>query len=89
MGLEERGDAAAELSKIPAESSSVLRDSQDLELNQKHAPRVPWWSYIWDYDPGRSHEERVFLQKLDVFLITSMYSILHHGSRYDHPCPGS
>ncbi|KAK7955647.1 major facilitator superfamily transporter [Apiospora aurea] len=68
MGFEERGDAA-EHSKVPVESL-VVRDSQDLELNQKHAPKAPWWSYIWDYDPGRSHEERVFIQKLDVFLIT-------------------
>ncbi|KAK8129062.1 major facilitator superfamily transporter [Apiospora sp. TS-2023a] len=73
MGIAEGGDAAAaELSKKPAESSSVARDSQDLELSQKHAPRVPWWSYIWDYDPGRPHEERVFLQKLDIFLITML-----------------
>lgn len=72
MRFEERGHAG-EHSKVPVESSSVASDSQDLELNQKHAPGVPWWSYIWDYDPGRSHEERVFLQKLDVFLITSTY----------------
>ncbi|KAK8060934.1 major facilitator superfamily transporter [Apiospora saccharicola] len=73
MGIAEAGDAAtAELSKKLAESSSVVRDSQDLEVSQKHAARVPWWSYIWDYDPGRSHEERVFLQKLDIFLITML-----------------
>ncbi|KAI8182082.1 Pantothenate transporter liz1 [Colletotrichum sp. SAR 10_75] len=34
--------------------------------------KAPWWSYIWDYEPGRSHEERVFIQKLDVFLITML-----------------
>ncbi|KAK8043203.1 major facilitator superfamily transporter [Apiospora phragmitis] len=70
MGFEEGADAA-EHSKVPLESS-IVRDSEDLELNQKHAPKVPWWSYIWDYDPGRSHEERVFTQKLDVFLITML-----------------
>ncbi|KAF3807357.1 Pantothenate transporter liz1 [Colletotrichum gloeosporioides] len=34
--------------------------------------KAPWWSYIWDYEPGRSHEERVFIQKLDIFLITML-----------------
>ncbi|KAJ0330597.1 hypothetical protein COL922a_012312 [Colletotrichum nupharicola] len=34
--------------------------------------KAPWWSYIWDYEPGRSHEERMFIQKLDVFLITML-----------------
>ncbi|OTA99408.1 hypothetical protein M426DRAFT_67888 [Hypoxylon sp. CI-4A] len=34
--------------------------------------KAPWWSYIWDYEPGRSHEERVFIQKLDVFLVTML-----------------
>ncbi|KAK1994116.1 major facilitator superfamily transporter [Colletotrichum falcatum] len=32
--------------------------------------KAPWWAYIWDYDPGRSPEERAFIQKLDVFLVT-------------------
>ncbi|ORY62443.1 major facilitator superfamily transporter [Pseudomassariella vexata] len=35
-------------------------------------PKAPWWSYIWDYEPERSHEERVFIQKLDMFLITML-----------------
>ncbi|KAF3057206.1 Pantothenate transporter liz1 [Daldinia childiae] len=34
--------------------------------------KAPWWSYIWDYEPGRSHEERVFIQKLDIFLVTML-----------------
>ncbi|KAF9875071.1 major facilitator superfamily transporter [Colletotrichum karsti] len=34
--------------------------------------KAPWWSYIWDYEPGRSHEERMFIQKLDVFLVTML-----------------
>ncbi|KAI9839484.1 MAG: hypothetical protein M1819_002109 [Sarea resinae] len=34
--------------------------------------KAPWWSYIWDYEPGRSHEERKFVQKLDVFLISML-----------------
>ncbi|TDZ30779.1 Pantothenate transporter liz1 [Colletotrichum spinosum] len=38
----------------------------------KNGEKAPWWSYIWDYEPGRSHEERVFIQKLDVFLITML-----------------
>ncbi|KAH6659431.1 major facilitator superfamily transporter [Truncatella angustata] len=34
--------------------------------------KTPWWSYIWDYDPGRSQEERRFIRKLDIYLITML-----------------
>ncbi|KAJ4337093.1 hypothetical protein N0V87_004946 [Didymella glomerata] len=46
-------------------SQSDVTASQDLE--QK---KVPWYAYIWDYEPDRTHEERVFVSKLDVYLIT-------------------
>ncbi|KZM24959.1 uncharacterized protein EKO05_0010497 [Ascochyta rabiei] len=32
--------------------------------------KVPWYAYIWDYEPDRTHEERVFVSKLDAYLIT-------------------
>ncbi|KUJ07900.1 major facilitator superfamily transporter [Mollisia scopiformis] len=32
--------------------------------------KAPWWSYIWDYGPGRSFEEVKFIQKLDIGLLT-------------------
>ncbi|KAK6827241.1 major facilitator superfamily transporter [Apiospora arundinis] len=70
MGFEERG-VPLEDSKVPVEST-IGSESTDLEHNHKPSSRVPWWSYIWDYDPGRSHEECVFIQKLDVFLITML-----------------
>lgn len=38
--------------------------------DQNAKEKVPWWSYIWDYEPGRSEEERRFISKLDVYLIT-------------------
>lgn len=28
------------------------------------------WSYIWDHEPTRNHEERSFLHKLDIYLVT-------------------
>ncbi|KAK7755094.1 hypothetical protein SLS62_002909 [Diatrype stigma] len=36
------------------------------------AKKAPWWSYVWDYEPGRTKEERAFVQKLDVYLLTLM-----------------
>jgi MFS transporter, ACS family, pantothenate transporter len=33
---------------------------------------VPWWSYIWDYDPKRTPAERAFLRKLDTYLISML-----------------
>ncbi|PVH72682.1 major facilitator superfamily transporter [Cadophora sp. DSE1049] len=44
-----------------SESSSVQLDERE---------KVSWWSYIWDYDPTRTKEERKFLQKLDLSLLT-------------------
>ncbi|KAF1842235.1 major facilitator superfamily transporter [Cucurbitaria berberidis CBS 394.84] len=45
----------------------------DVSLSQEPASKkVPWWSYIWDYEPGRTHEERKFIQKLDIYLITML-----------------
>ncbi|KAI7787487.1 major facilitator superfamily transporter [Diaporthe eres] len=32
--------------------------------------KAPWWSYFWDYEPTRTPEERKFVQKLDVSLLT-------------------
>ncbi|CAG8960544.1 hypothetical protein HYFRA_00008264 [Hymenoscyphus fraxineus] len=32
--------------------------------------KIPWWSYIWDYDPLQTPKERQFLQKLDISLLT-------------------
>jgi MFS transporter, ACS family, pantothenate transporter len=32
-------------------------------------PKVPWYYYIWDYDPGRTKEERHFIQRLDVSVL--------------------
>lgn len=57
--------------EIPLEESSEQRDSSSLHVIQDQK-KAPWWSYIWDYEPGRSHEERAFIQKLDVYLITML-----------------
>ncbi|OOQ90646.1 pantothenate transporter [Penicillium brasilianum] len=32
--------------------------------------KLPWWSYLWDRDPTTTKEERRFLQKLDVSLMS-------------------
>jgi hypothetical protein len=32
--------------------------------------KVPWYAYIWDYDPGRSKEETAFVQRLDFCVLT-------------------
>ncbi|KAH8894926.1 major facilitator superfamily transporter [Thozetella sp. PMI_491] len=46
-------------------------DHHNLVLPVQEA-KTPWWSYIWDYDPGRSRDEVRFIQRLDVFLITML-----------------
>ncbi|KAI1099960.1 MFS general substrate transporter [Jackrogersella minutella] len=54
------------------ESSLEFAGSSQQEIEPEEKPKAPWWSYFWDYEPGRSHEERVFIQKLDVFLVTML-----------------
>ncbi|KAF3035342.1 hypothetical protein E8E12_006713 [Didymella heteroderae] len=46
-------------------SQSEITPRQDLKPK-----KVPWYAYIWDYEPDRTHEERVFVSKLDAYLIT-------------------
>ena len=52
--------------------------------------KVPWWSWIWDYEVGRSNEETRFVQRLDIGVLT----ILSLGTlpdtrmtEYDVHCP--
>lgn len=48
------------LSKDDMTSSQLdASASQDLKPN-----KVPWYAYIWDYEPDRTHEERVFVSSL-------------------------
>ncbi|KAL6705102.1 hypothetical protein ACN47E_007361 [Coniothyrium glycines] len=46
--------------------------TDDSLANEVPKTKVPWWSYLWDYEPGRSREERKFIQKLDIYLITML-----------------
>ncbi|KAK7740712.1 hypothetical protein SLS53_005180 [Cytospora paraplurivora] len=50
-----------------ADPTVLDADSFGSEFPEKKAP---WWSYFWDYDPNRTHEERKFVQKLDCSLLT-------------------
>lgn len=56
---------------VSLESFSERQDDSSLG-DAETKKKVPWWSYIWDYDPDRSHEERRFIQKLDVYLISML-----------------
>ncbi|KAH8669485.1 putative pantothenate transporter liz1 [Tricladium varicosporioides] len=52
---------------VPAKSGAT---SESSITNSGKENKVPWWSYIWDYDPTRTHTERKFIQKLDLSLLT-------------------
>jgi ACS family pantothenate transporter-like MFS transporter len=54
------------LSKDDATSSQL--DSPTSSTSK--VKKVPWYAYIWDYEPDRTKEERAFVFKLDVYLIT-------------------
>ncbi|GKT96482.1 major facilitator superfamily transporter [Colletotrichum tofieldiae] len=67
MGSEHEYASASPKGVTVDESFSDEHNAATLEKK-----KVPWWAYIWDYEPGRSPEERAFIQKLDIFLITML-----------------
>ncbi|KAF2133775.1 major facilitator superfamily transporter [Dothidotthia symphoricarpi CBS 119687] len=64
MTINPTGDRKVE-TKVASTSASSPSPSDVIAPN-----RVPWYSYIWDYEPDRTHQERVFIRKLDIYLIT-------------------
>ncbi|KAH8680952.1 major facilitator superfamily transporter [Xylariales sp. PMI_506] len=51
-------------------SSSDAFDRTSFDLDRHESVKSPWWALFWDSEPGRSPEERKFIHKLDVYLIT-------------------
>ncbi|KAL2864251.1 major facilitator superfamily domain-containing protein [Aspergillus lucknowensis] len=69
MAQQHRNTEAEALEKdIEAESRDVQESGSVPEVNEK----LPWWTYFWDRDATTSKEERKFLRKLDVFLMTML-----------------
>lgn len=60
-------------STIDGESSG--KDDPSNRETKLSDQKPPWWSYIWDFEPGRSKEETAFLRRLD----TSVLIILSLG----------
>lgn len=50
--------------------SEVLSEDDATSSSTPKTKKVPWYAYIWDYEPDRTKEERAFVFKLDVYLIT-------------------
>ncbi|CAK1356418.1 unnamed protein product [Cercospora beticola] len=58
-----------------SEISSPTSDEPQSPNSSSAKPKVPWYAYIWDYEPNRSKEESAFLHRLD----TSVLIILSLG----------
>jgi hypothetical protein len=61
---------SVEADRIP--ENELFRDTSpngNGSLSETKA-KVPWYAYIWDYDPGRSKEETAFVQRLDFCVLT-------------------
>jgi ACS family pantothenate transporter-like MFS transporter len=73
MAHRRSGDAAdkktaiVEADGIP--ENELSRDPSPNGILTEHEAKVPWYAYIWDYDPGRSKEEVAFVQKLDFYVL--------------------
>ena len=50
----------------PQETDVESVEAQEVSIDKS---KVPWYAYIWDYEPGRSKEESVFVQRLDVSVL--------------------
>lgn len=53
---------------VATDRVSPEEDSSSEETIGK--PKVPWYAYVWDYEPGRSKEEAAFVQRLDFCVLT-------------------
>jgi len=63
-----RKTVSVETNCIP--NNQLSRDTSPHEFSTHTKVKVPWYAYIWDYDPGRSKEEAAFVQRLDFFVLT-------------------
>ncbi|KAI4602941.1 hypothetical protein KJ359_008162 [Pestalotiopsis sp. 9143b] len=64
-------DVSSTKETSPLDSSSTHRDGGIPRTAPTKTP-ASWSSYLWDRDPDRTPEERAFLRKLDVYLITML-----------------
>lgn len=61
----EKADVAIQSHPAASDTDS----SEQSSSSQVPKASVPWWAYIWDYDPGRSKEEIAFVQRLDISVL--------------------
>ena len=59
--------ASVEADGVP--DSQLSRDPSPDGFVTEEKVKVPWYAYIWDYDPGRSKEEVAFVQRLDFYVL--------------------
>lgn len=48
----------------------AVHSASDTDSSESPTPKkVPWYAYIWDYDPSRTPEEAAFVQRLDISVL--------------------
>lgn len=73
MNARNRQDANDKTVSVDAErvtENGLSRDSSPQGHVTEQKSKVPWYSNIWDYEPGRSKEEAAFVQRLDICVLT-------------------
>lgn len=58
-----------EKANVQTKSSETESGPSDVHDSSVYEAKVPWWAYVWDYEPGRSKEERTFVQRLDISVL--------------------
>lgn len=56
--------------KLPRGGIFQKNSEDDIGSLAIESKKLPWWSYIWDYDPKQTPQEQKFVQKLDIYLLT-------------------
>jgi MFS family permease len=59
--------ASVEADDVP--SNEISRGPSPDGFVTEEKVKVPWYAYIWDYEPGRSKEETAFVQQLDFYVL--------------------
>ncbi|KAM0713624.1 hypothetical protein Q7P37_010586 [Cladosporium fusiforme] len=60
---------------VSVQAGQILEDQSSQQSLPRESPprqkqKVPWYAYIWDYDPSRSKEEVAFINRLDFGVMT-------------------
>jgi hypothetical protein len=85
--VDHKNEPALDKKAVSVEADTIPENQLSRDTSPNGSPsdtkaNVPWYAYIWDYDPGRSKEETAFVQRLDFCVLTILGLGKHHRPCY-------